>query len=385
LDAAGDLAALAPSRIVAVARAAFARPDTVFLCFGESDQPGPPGAAAALGKALARGDARYSDVRGLPALRDALAAHLTALHARPVEETRIQVTASGMTAVSVAFAALLRPGDRVVLHEPLWPNMANAAVLRGAVLDRVALDQGEDGGFRLDVGRVVERLPGARVLVVNSPNNPTGWTATSEELAQLLDACRKHGVWLVSDEVYSQLVYGGAPAAPSLLDIAEPDDRVIVCNSFSKGWAMTGWRVGWAVLPRGARDRVAEIVEVVHSGVAPFVQRGAVAALGDSAFVERFRQFCAEGRAMTEAALGGLNGVRYASPPGAFYAFLGVDGLRDSLGFALDLVERHGVALAPGAAFGEAGEGHLRLCFAQSPALLERALDRLRAGLRERA
>lgn len=378
-----DIAELPGSRIVAVARAAYARPDTLFLCFGESDQDAPPAAAAALGKALARGEARYPDVRGLPALRDALAAYLTALHARPVEETRIQVTASGMTAVNIAFAALLRPGDRVVIHEPLWPNVANAAALRGAEVDRVGLETGPDGASRLDLGRLLARLPGARLLVLNSPNNPTGWTATSDEIAAILAACRQHGVWLVSDEVYSRLVYGGAPAAPSLLDVAEPDDRVIVCNSFSKAWAMTGWRLGWMVLPRGTRDRVAEVVEVTHSGVAPFAQRGAVAALADTAFVERFRAFCAEGRAMVADALAGLNGVRYASPPGAFYAFLGVDGLRDSLGFAIDLVERHGVAVAPGVAFGAPGEGHLRLCFAQSPALLGRALDRLRAGLRE--
>ena len=379
-----DIVDLHHSRIVAVARAAFGRPDTLFLCFGESDQGSPPAAATALDRALARGETHYPDVRGLPALRDALAAYLTALHASPVEETRIQVTASGMTAIAVAFAALVRPGDRMVLHEPLWPNMANAALLHGAELDRVALDAGPDGSFRLDLDRLLARLPGARVLVLNSPNNPTGWTATGEDLAAILAACRAHGVWLISDEVYSRLVYDGAPAAPSLLDFAEPEDRVIVVNSFSKTWAMTGWRLGWMVLPRGARDRVTEIVEVIHSGVAPFVQRGGVAALADTLFVERFRASCSEARTMTADALGNLDGVRYASPPGAFYAFLGVDGLRDSLAFALELVERHGVALAPGVAFGTAGEGYLRLCFAQSPALLSRALDRLHAGLRER-
>ncbi len=378
-----DIVDLHGSRIVAVARAAFARPDTLLLCFGESDQASPAAAATALGRALTRGETRYPDVRGLPALRDALAAHLTALHASPVEETRIQVTASGMTAMAVAFAALVRPGDRVVLHEPLWPNVANAVLLRGAELDRVALDAGPDGSFRLDLDRLLARLPGARLLVLNSPNNPTGWTATGAEIAALLAACRAHGVWLVSDEVYSRLVHDGAPAAPSLLDFAEPEDRVIVCNSFSKAWAMTGWRLGWMVLPRGARDRVAEIVEVTHSGVAPFVQRGGIAALADTVFVERFRAFCTEGRAMVADALKDLDGVRYISPPGAFYAFLGLDGLRDSLAFALNLVERHGVALAPGVAFGAPGEGYLRLCFAQSPALLSRALDRLHAGLRE--
>ena len=177
-----DLATLAPSRIVAVARAAYARPGTEFLCFGESDQPAPAGAAPALAAALARGDALYPDVRGVPALRQALADYLTRLHALPVGEDRIQVTASGMTAVSVAMASIVRAGDRVVLHTPAWPNPANAALLRGAAVDALPLDPQPDGSFRLDLDRLAGKLHGARALVLNSPNNPTGWTATLAEL-----------------------------------------------------------------------------------------------------------------------------------------------------------------------------------------------------------
>ena len=201
--------------------------------------------------------------------------------------------------------------------------------------------------------------------------------------------CRRHGVWLISDEVYSRLIYApltgdGRRAAPSLLDIATPDDRVIVCNSFSKTWAMTGWRLGWMVLPEGARDAVAEVVEVTHSGSPPFAQAGGVAAIADDGFVDRFRDHCAEGRAIALEGLAGLNGIRLAPPDGAFYAFIGVDGLTDSLDFALRLVHDHGVALAPGIAFGPGGEGYLRLCFAQARPRLERAMERLRTGLQQR-
>lgn len=380
--AAGDLASVPGSRIVTVAREAFALPDVDFLCFGESDQPSPPGAVAAAVAALEAGDTRYSDVRGLPALRHALADHLSALHARPVTEDRVQVTASGMTAMNVALAAVLRAGDRLVLHAPAWPNVGNAALLRGAVVDALPLDAAADGRFRLDLDRLAARLPGARAFVLNSPNNPTGWTAAAEEIAAILALCRRHGTWLISDEVYSRLVYDGSPAAPSVLDLAEPDDRVIVANSFSKTWAMTGWRVGWLVLPAGARDGVAEIVEVTHSGVAPFAQAAALAAVADEGFVHRFRDHCARGRALASEALGGLNGVRYAAPGGAFYAFLRVDGVSDSLDLALRLVRRHGVAVAPGIAFGAAGEGFLRVCFAHDAARMGRAMERLRAGLR---
>ncbi len=379
-----DLATLPPSRIVTIARAARDRPDTEFLCFGESDHPAPVGAAPALQAALARGDALYPDVRGVPALRQALADHLTDLHTLRVTEDRIQVTASGMTAVNVALASIVRAGDRVVLHTPAWPNPANAARLRGADVDALPLDPRRDGGFHLDLNRLAAKLPGARAFILNSPNNPTGWTATLPKLQAILDLCRRHNVWLVSDEVYARLVYDGAPAAPSLLDLAGPNDRVMVCNSFSKTWAMTGWRLGWMVLPAGARDQVAEVVEVTQSGTAPFAQAGALAALADTDFIARFRAHCAAGRQMALDGLAGLNGIRLAAPDGAFYAFIGVDGEDDSLGLALRLVRDHGVAVAPGSAFGEGGEGHLRLCFAQSQPRMERAMTRLRAGLQAR-
>ncbi len=377
-----DITRIPGSRIVEVARLAFATPDVDVLCFGESDQPSPAGARDAAVQALLDEETRYPDVRGLPALRSSLSAYLTGLHARPVAESRIQVTASGMAALSVALSAVVRAGHRVVMHEPTWPNIANAIRLRGANVEALDLTAGVDGGFRLDLDRLDQMMHGARAFVLNSPGNPTGWTATTEELRSIHAIARRHGAWLISDEVYSRLVYDGAPAAPSLLDIADPGDRVIVCNSFSKTWMMTGWRLGWMVVPEGTLETITDLVEVAHSGVAPFVQRAGIAAVADAAAVEAFRTHCAAGRALASSALGGLNGIRYRSPDGAFYAFLSVDGLHDSLDLAKKLVTRHGVAVAPGVAFGAAGEGWLRVCFAQSAPLLERALQRLRDGLR---
>ncbi|MGI4953350.1 MAG: aminotransferase class I/II-fold pyridoxal phosphate-dependent enzyme [Janthinobacterium lividum] len=379
-----DLVSLAPSRILAVTRAAFDTPGTDILCFGESDQSAPAAAAHAARAALAGGDALYPDVRGVFALRAALADHLTALHANPVAESRIQVTASGMAAVSVALQSIVRAGDRVVLHGPAWPNTGNAALLRGARVDTLPLDALPSGRFALDLDRLAGLLRGARAFVLNSPNNPTGWTATRAELVAILALCRAEGVWLISDEVYSRLVYDGSRAAPSVLDVAGPEDRVMVCNSFSKTWAMTGWRLGWIVLPEGARPQVSEVVEVTHSGTSPFAQAGALAAVPDEAFVARFRAHCAEGRRVTMAGLAGLNGIRVAAPDGAFYAFIGIDGLRDSLDFALRLVAGHGIAVAPGSAFGPEGEGFLRLCFARSADTMQRSIQKLRAGLQAR-
>lgn len=378
-----DIQAAQGSHIITVSRAAFARPDTDFLCFGESDVPAPAVAHAALAASMAAGQTRYSDVRGLPALRQGLAEHLSAQHARPIAEDRVQVTGSGMAAVHVAMSALLAPGDRLVHLTPAWPNSINAARMRGAEVESFPLTPTQAGGFRLDLDRLAERLAGARALWVNSPSNPTGWTADAVEMQAILALCRAHGTWLIADEVYNRLVFDG-PRAASVLDICAPEDRVLVVGSFSKAWAMTGFRVGWLVVPQGKRDGFSELVEITHSGVATFVQAAALAALADEAFVADFRAYCAAGRALTTEALSGLDGVRFAAPPGAFYAFFGVDGLTDSLGFALRLVHEHGVALAPGCAFGAGGEGHLRLCFAQSPALLTRALARLRSGLAAR-
>ena len=377
-----DIVSIPGSRILEIALVAFATPDVDFLCFGESDQPSPPSAHAAAIAALDAGITRYPDVRGLPELRVALADYLTELHACPVSEQRIQITASGMTAVSVALMATVRAGDRVVLHSPSWPNIGNAARLRGAQVDELDLTALPDGGFRLDLDRLDAMLQGARAFILNSPNNPTGWTATRDELAAILEITRRRRVWLIADEVYSRLVYDGAAAAPSILDVARPDDHVIVCNSFSKTWVMTGWRLGWMVVPEGARDAITELVEVTHSGVAPFIQHAGVAAVRDVEAVERFRAHCATGRAQTSDALAGVNGVRYSAPDGAFYAFVGVEGLTDSLALAKKLVIDHHVAVAPGVAFGAAGEGFLRICFAQSADRIERAMGRLRDGLR---
>ena len=377
-----DIVSIPGSRIVEVSRLAFATPDVDFLCFGESDQPSPHVARDALVEAVDAGETRYPDVRGLPDLRQTIATYLTGLHAKPVAESRIQVAASGMAAITIALNTIVSAGQRVVMHGPLWPNIGNAAHLRGAIVDTIDLTPTGDGGFHLDLDRLDRMLIGARVFVLNSPNNPTGWTATADELKEILAIARRRDVWLISDEVYSRLIYDDRPAAPSLLDVAEPTDKVMVCNSFSKAWIMTGWRLGWLVVPEGLRDRISDIVEAIHSGVAPFVQRAGIAAVRDTETVAKFRAHCSAGRQLASEALSGLNGVTYAPPDGAFYAFIGVDGLTDSLTLAVNLVQRHGVAVAPGIAFGPAGEGSLRLCFAQNPDRMARAMTRLREGLR---
>jgi aspartate/methionine/tyrosine aminotransferase len=375
-----DLDRIGGSQLVSVAREAFQTADVDFLCFGESDCASPASAMQALKQALDAGHTRYPDIRGLPLLRQGLSDYLTTLHWYPVSERRIAVTASGMAAINVAFSAVLSQGDTVVLITPAWPNPGNLATLRGVTVREVPLSLGRQG-FELDLERLEQALSGARALVLNSPNNPTGWCADHEQLGAILAMCRRRGVWIISDEVYSRLVYDGSEAAPSMIDVASPDDRLIVCNSFSKAWAMTGYRAGWLVVPEGQRDKIGEVIELTHSGVAPFTQMGALAALQDRDFIARFRAYCAAGREIVTNALAGMPGVEYHSPPGAFYAFVRIAGLEDSLGFAMRLVRQYRVAIAPGRAFGAAGEGFIRICFAQAPERLTRAMARLQASL----
>lgn len=376
-----DITVIPRSKIGDIGRIAFGNPAIENLAFGESDYPPPDAVRTALIRAVEAGDTHYVDSRGKPALRAALATYLTELHRLPVDEGRIVVTASGMAAISVAFAAIVRAYDRVVIHEPEWPNLAGAALARGAEVTRFELTEDGAGGFRLDLDRLDAVLAGARVFCLNSPNNPTGWMANDAELAAILALCRRHRVWLLADEVYSRLVFDGTRAAPSLLDHASPDDRVMVANSVSKTWAMTGFRVGWLVVPADTRDAMGELTEATHSTVAPYSQEAARAALGCEDFVADFRDFCARGRAIVQAGLARLNRVQLQPPVASFYAFARIDGIDDSLALARRLVLEHKVAVAPGIAFGAAGEGHLRICFAQSPEKLARAMNRLRIGL----
>ena len=381
-----DLLRIPGSRIVEVSRLAFATPDVDFLCFGESDQPSPIAAQKAAVAALADGQTKYPDVRGLPALRTAIAGYLRTLHARLVSETRGQVTGSGMAAMNIALAAIVRAGQRVVLHEPAWPNVANAALARGAIVDPIHLLALEDGRFQLDLDRLDTMLEGARVFILNSPNNPTGWTATLPELEASLAICRRRGVWLISDEVYSRLVYDGAPAAPSVLDVAGPDDRVIVVNSFSKTWVMTGWRLGWMVLPPAlvlVIERLAQNLFICPSAIA---QHAALACFEPEslAVYEQRRNAFAARRDFFVPALQAAGLDVPVVPDGAFYVWadcraacerLGVQGSWD---FAYEVMRRAHVAITPGRDFGHADTAQfVRFSTASSMDALATAARRL--------
>jgi aspartate/methionine/tyrosine aminotransferase len=375
--------ALPGSKIREVANAGLGRDDVLAFWFGESDEVTPEAVREAAADSLARGETFYSHNLGLPELRQAIAAYGSRLH-QPLDAARVAVTSSGVTALMVAMQMLLGAGDEVVAVVPVWPNLTAQPAILGATVRRVAL-QPRAGAWRLDLDELLAAVtPRTRVLLVNAPNNPTGWTLTRAEQQAMLDHCRRTGTWIVADEVYERVFFGDAPAAPSFLDLAAPEDRLVVTHSFSKSFLMTGWRLGWLVLPPAAMDAVGKLLEFNSSCAPVFVQRGGQAALAIAddfvpALVTRLRA-C---RDRLVDGLQTLPGVTVASPPGGLYAFFRVEGEDDSLAFAKRLVAECGLGLAPGAAFGPEGEGWLRWCFAsRDPSRLDQGLQRLAAAIR---
>ena len=376
------IADLPGSKIREVANAGLGRGDVLPFWFGESDEVTPEPIRQAAAESLARGETFYSHNLGLPELREAIAGYLAPRHGA-VAADRIAVTSSGVTALMLAMQMLLTAGDEVVAVVPVWPNLTAQPAILGARVTRVAL-RPKQGAWQLDIDELKANVtPHTRLLLVNSPNNPTGWTLTRAEQQALLDHCRQTGTWIVADEVYERVFFGAALAAPSFLDIATADDRLVVAHSFSKSFLMTGWRLGWLVLPQPCMDAASKLLEFNSSCAPVFVQRGGQAAL---AMAESFvPELVARLRACRDRlfdGLSGLPGVTVARPPAGLYAFFRVDGQHDSLAYAKHLVVEHGLGLAPGAAFGVEGEGWLRWCFAsREPARLDLGLQRLRGAL----
>jgi aspartate/methionine/tyrosine aminotransferase len=375
---------LPASRIREVANAGLGRKDVLAFWFGESDEVTPAFITEAATRSLQAGETFYSHNLGLPELREALAAYASDLHGK-LDAERIAVTSSGVNALMIAMQLLVGAGDEVVAVVPVWPNLVAQPAILGAEVTRVSL-RVRDGAWTLDLpdllSRVTERT---RVLLLNAPNNPTGWTLTSAEQQALLDHCRRTGTWIVADEVYERICFEpGRRAAPSFLDIAGPDDRLVVAHSFSKSFLMTGWRLGWLVLPAGLSPHVAKLIEFNTSCAPVFIQRAGLAAVqGAGDFVPELVARLQHCRDTLLPPLAALPGVQTATPRGGLYAFFRVAGEDDSLAFAKRLVAEAGLGLAPGVAFGDEAEGWLRWCFAsRDPARLVDGVGRLAGALR---
>ena len=369
------------SGIVEVFNYGRGRPDLIPLWAGEGDLPTPDFICEAANRSLRAGETFYTWQRGIPELRAALARYHSRHFGRPFDAESFYVTGGGMQAIQIAIAAVAGSGDKVIIPSPAWPNFAAAVGVGGAEPTFVPLEF--DGArWNLDLDRMAaEVTPSARAIFINSPANPTGWTATEEELRAILALARRHGLWIVADEVYNRFVYRGERAA-SFYDVAEEGDRVIHVNTFSKNWAMTGWRIGWIGAPPVLGTVLENLIQYSTSGVAAFMQRAAVAALEDGEEFARLQvERARRGREIVCSGLQGSNRVRFAWPDGAFYLFFSIDGIEDTSKLSLRLVDEAAIGTAPGAAFGPGGAPFLRICFERKADDLSEAVRRLRRWL----
>jgi aspartate/methionine/tyrosine aminotransferase len=372
------------SLIREIANAGMGRADVLAFWFGESDEVTPELIRRAAIDSLERGETFYSQNLGLPELRSALADYTGALHP-PVDAGRVVVTSGGVAGLMLASQALVDAGDEVVVVTPVWPNLVAQPAIMGATVHCVPLVP-VDGAWMLDIDRLLAAVtPRTRMLVVNAPNNPTGWTLSRPEQQRLLDHCRATGTWLLADEVYERLYFepAGNACAPSFLDIATPDDRLVVAHSFSKSFLMTGWRLGWLVVPATLVDALGKLIEFNTSCASVFTQRAALAALAHrDEITPRVVAHLKTCRDTLLPLLAAIPGVEVAVPRGGMYAFFKLPGCDDSVSVAKRLVAEAGLGLAPGAAFAPEAAGWLRWCFAaKDPSRLVEGVRRLLAWL----
>ena len=382
-----------PSRIRALADVAFGMDDVLSLQFGESTLPTPPYVIEAVNRAAEEGWTYYSPNQGLPSLRVAIANLIARLHGVEIDPSEIQINSGGVQALNLAIKCVIDPGDEAIVLSPNWPNGSAMIEMCGGRAVEVPMAR-RGRRFTPDIEAMESALtPRTRMLLYASPSNPLGWTATVAEQQMLLEFARQHGLWLLTDEVYERIFYGGRGAAvseeggtggysgqlaPSILKLCTREDAVIVVNSFSKTYCMTGWRLGWMVSRGDFVQKAAQLNEFIVSHAPTMIQRGGEAAIAHgeddiAAMVEEFqerRDFCA-------GMLREVSGVNLPEPEGAFYLFPQLEGVSDSYQFALDLLRKRHVAVAPGSAFGNGGEGSIRICYAPSMDVLKPAMERI--------
>ena len=367
------------SQIIEMIKYAEGKDDINKLWVGQGCEPTPQFICDAANRSLANGETFYTYQRGIPELREALARYHEGLYGRSFDPERFFVCGSGMIAIQMAVRMVAGDGEEVILPTPAWPNLDGAVGIAGAKAVEVPMGFSPEG-WQLDLdalfGACNERT---RAIFINTPSNPTGWVASKAELEAILDFARRNDLWIIADEIYTRFYYGQEQTnAPSFYEIAEDDDKILYVNSFSKNWAMTGWRVGWISAPPVLGDIIENLIQYSTSGVATFIQRAAVAALDEGeAFVAHQIEQARIGREKLLTAFQSQPALRYAPPMGSFYFFLGMQGEEDALPIAKLLVDRAKVGLAPGFAFGQSGSAFMRLCFATHPDQLDEAIDRL--------
>ena len=382
-----DIESLEPNGISVVAMTALGQPGLIPLWFGESDLVTPAFIRDAAKTALDEGKTFYSAARGILPLREAIRDFHKRTLGAEIGLDRISMPGAATLAVVTALQILASSGDNVVVVSPIWPSIFQAAQVIGAEARFAQLDDNwltTSPGWSLDLEKMFSLCDArTKAIFIASPGNPTGWVMKRDEQRAVLDFARRRGIAIISDEVYGTLIYDETAHAPSFLQIADPDDNVFVINSFSKAWAMTGWRIGWLVHPARLESQLGVISIANNTGPTSFAQYGAIAALspmGDTFRAEMLKR-CRTGRDVVQRFVDGQNRMRWIKPEGAFYGFLHLEGVTNSLEFAHALVKMGRVGVAPGSAFGPVHAGQkdsfIRICFAQDQSLLAEGLSRI--------
>jgi aspartate/methionine/tyrosine aminotransferase len=382
------------SRIRELAEIAMGMDGVLKLYFGESNLPTPDYIKRAAQKAMADGYTYYTENAGMPTTRKALARHYQELQGIDIDPAReIVVTASGVQALNVGIRCLLDPGDEAIVLTPSWPNGSAIVQMANATVKQIPYVLSSSGRFEIDWDALEAAVTSkTRMLLYTSPSNPLGWVATADDQRKLLEFARRHSLWLMADEVYERLYYPepapsgkGRIVAPSILKIATREDPVIVVQSFSKAYCMTGWRLGWLIGRADLVARASQLNEFIISHAASFTQRAAETALlwGEDAITEMMTRL-RQNRDFCTAALSKMPGVVVPKTEGAFYLFPKVEGVTDSFEFCKKILMETQVGLAPGVAFGAGGEGSIRICYASEMKILEDAMARLTAFMKSR-
>ena len=385
ISLAPSLSRVMPSQIRAIADVVFAMDGVLKLHFGESNMQTPQYLKDAAYRAMNEGFTFYTENAGLPSLRKAIANNYAELHqvqVNPADE--IVITASGVQALNVSIRCVIDPGDEALVLTPNWPNGSAMVSMFGGHPREIPLAW-NNGRYEINFAALEKALTSkTRLLIYASPSNPLGWVAKPTEQQALLDFCRRNKLWLLADEVYERIYYAGA-VAPSILRLCTREDAVIVVQSFSKTYCMTGWRLGWVVSRHDLVQKATQLNEFIVSHAPSMIQRAGESALKQGekdvvAMVKSLQQkvtFCYE-------ALNSMRHVTVARPQGAFYLFPQIEGVDDSYSFALTLLKETKVAVAPGIAFGNGGEGAVRICCAAEMSILEKAMERIGNFLAQR-
>jgi aspartate/methionine/tyrosine aminotransferase len=364
------------SGIVTAAMYGMAKPDVMAFWSGQGNLPTPEAFCRPAVESLLAGETFYTWQRGIPELRQALVRYHAKHYGVNLHIDNFGITGGGMQAIQNAIQMIAADGDEVIIPTPAWPNYAGPLRLQGTKPVEVPMVFA-DGMWSLDLDKLFSALtPRTKAICINSPSNPLGWTATHDDLIAIRDFARKSGIWILADEVYSRFCFS-SKRAPSFLDVCDPEERLILCNTFSKNWAMTGWRQGWIQTPRELAPIVERFIQYNTSGSPVFLQKGCAVALdhGDN-FVDAQVATARKNRDIVVKALGQNHRLRFQVPDGAFYMFFAIDGMTDSLATCLRIIDEAGVGFAPGGTFGAAGEGFLRMCYLKNEDTLIEGLQR---------